>query len=130
VSWFRSNRGKVTWLALFALTCQLVLSFSHLHLTKVSAAPIVVAVNTAFAVNTGEDSSALPRAPPLNDSTKGGDFCALCASINQAATLIVPAAPTVVAPFSSAAAQTWSRAGIEPLAFDHIFFDARGPPHT
>jgi hypothetical protein len=128
VSWFRSNRGR--WLALFALACQLMLSFGHLHLGKVSVAPTGVAENGALVVNTGEDSAALPRAPPLNDSTKGGDFCALCASINLAASLVVPTAPMVVPPFSSDVAPTWSREGIEPVAFDHVFFDARGPPYA
>jgi hypothetical protein len=117
-------------LALFALACQLVLSFGHLDLSKVSVAPIAVATNAALVVNTGEDSAALPRAPPLNHPITGDDFCALCASINLAASLVVPTAPTVAPPFSSDVALTWSRAGLDVVAFDHVFFDARGPPHA
>jgi hypothetical protein len=130
VSWFRSNRGRVTWLALFALACQLVLTFGHIHLGKVSVAPIAVAANAGLVVSADEDSAALTRAPPLNYSTAGDDSCALCASINLAASLVVPTAPTVVLPFSSDVALKWSQAGREHVAFDHIFFDARGPPHA
>jgi len=130
VSWFRSNRGRVTWLALFALACQLVLSFGHLHLGKISVAPTAVAANASLVVNTGDDSAVLPPAPPQKHSTPGGDFCALCASINLAASLVVPTGPTVVPPISSDVARTWSQAGLDPVAFDHVFFDARGPPHA
>jgi hypothetical protein len=130
VSWFRSNRGRVTSLALFALACQLVLTFGHVHLGKISVAPVAVAANAALVVNTGDASAARPRAPPLNHSTAGDDFCALCASIHLAATLVVPTAPTVVPPFSSDVARKWSQAGREHVAFDHVFFDARGPPHA
>jgi hypothetical protein len=131
VRWFRSNRGKVTWLALFALTCQLVLAFGHVHLGRISIAPIASAVTAAAAVNTGDDSAALPRAPPQkNPSRFGDDFCALCASINLANSLVVPTAPTVVPPISSRRAITWSHAGFDPAAFDHLFFDARGPPQA
>jgi hypothetical protein len=129
VTWFRSNRGRVTWVALFALASQLVLSFGHIHLGKVSVAPIAAVANLVLAVKASEHSGALPRAPPLNDSTKRDDLCALCASINLAASLVVPIAPTVASP-TFYAARTWSYAGLEPGAFDHVFFDARGPPHA
>jgi Protein of unknown function (DUF2946) len=101
VSWFRSNRGKVAWLALFALACQLALSLGHLHLGKISIAPIAEATIATLIGNTGNDSAAPQPAPPPNHPTTGGDFCALCASINLAASLVVPTAPTVVPPFSS-----------------------------
>ena len=128
MSWFRSNRGRVMWVALFALACQLALSFGHLHLGKVSFAPIAVAVYAAVVVNTAENSPAPP--PPPNDSTTGGEFCALCANINLAASLAVPTAPVIVPPFSSDVSQTWSPAGLDPVVFDHVFFDARGPPYA
>lgn len=131
MSWFRSNRGKVTWLALFALSCQLFLSFGHIHLGRISIAPVAVTANAAIAVNSGDDSAALPRAPPQNNpSGFADDFCAICASMGLASSLVVPTAPTVAPPISSNVALTWSHAGLDPVAFDHVFFDARGPPHA
>jgi hypothetical protein len=128
VSWFSSNRGRIACLALLALVCQLLLSFGHLHLGKVGFAPIGIAANTALVVGTGEDFPALPRAPSPNHSTTGDGFCAVCASINLAASLVLPTAPTMVPPFSSEVARTRSYPGVEPVAFDRLFFEARGPP--
>jgi hypothetical protein len=121
----------VAWLALFALTCQLVLAFGHIHLGKISIAPMASAANAALAVNAGDDSAALPRAPPQKNPIQfGDDFCALCASISLANSLVVPSAPTVVPPISSERVIRWSYAGLEPAVFDHLFFDARGPPQA
>jgi hypothetical protein len=121
----------VTWLALFALTCQLVLAFGHIHLGRISIAPMATAAGAALAVNTGDDSAALPRAPPQkNPSRFGDDFCALCASINLANSLVVPTAPTVVPPISSDCAITWSHAGVYAAASGHLYFEARGPPQV
>ena len=131
MSWFRSNRGRITSLALFALACQLVLSFGHVHLGKVSVAPIVIAAIAPLTVTTSDDSPGLPRAPPQKSPHGfGDDFCAICASISLASLLVVPTAPAVVPPFSSDAALTWSHGGLDPIGFDHVFFDARGPPHA
>jgi hypothetical protein len=130
VSWFRSNRGKVTWLALFALSCQLFLSFGHIHLGRISIAPIAVTAGFAIAVNSGDDSAALPRAPPQNNPRFADDFCAICASISLANSLVVPTAPAVVPPISSDRARLWSYAGFKPSSFEHRFFEARGPPYA
>jgi hypothetical protein len=131
VGWIRANRGRVTWLALFALTCQLVLTFGHIHLGRISVAPVAIAANAALAVNAGDDSAALPRAPPQKSpSGFGDDFCALCASINLANSLVVPTAPTLVPPISSELAITWSHARVDLAAFDHLYFEARGPPQV
>ncbi len=134
MGWFRSNRGKVTWLALFALTCQLVLSFGHIHVGKIGVAGAPMTANAAIAVNSGEDSAGLPPAPLQAPQKKrfgfGDDYCALCASINLANSLVVPSAPTVAPPHSPQRAATWNYAGLESAAFRHLFFDARGPPQV
>ena len=102
MSWFRSNRGRVTWFALFALSCQLFLSFGHIHLGRVGGAPIAAIANAAIAINSGDDSAALPRAPPQNNpSGFADDFCAICANIGLAGSLVIPTAPAVTPPISS-----------------------------
>lgn len=129
MSWFRSNRGRGTWLALFALSCQLFLSFGHIHLGKIGIAPVAATPSAAIAINSGDDSAALPRGPPQKSpSGFADDFCAICASIGLASSLVVPTAPAVTPPISSDRALSWSYAGFEPRSFEHHFFEARGPP--
>jgi len=133
VSWFRSNRGKVTWVALFALTCQLVLAFGHVHLIKIRSALAPISAATAIVIDMADDPAALPRSPPQipqrNPSGFGDNFCALCGGINLAASVVVPTAPTVVPPISSDRALTWSSAGLQ-VATSGCSFVARGPPQA
>jgi hypothetical protein len=125
MGWFRSNRGGVAWLAFFALACQLLLSFGHVHLSKFDSG------STAWALADGTDSSAaVPPSPQNNPPGLAGDFCAICANIGLAGTLVVPDAPVIVAPSSFIEVLRWSVVAFEPTAFDHLAFNARGPPQA
>jgi hypothetical protein len=127
MSWFRSNRCGVTWLALFALTCQLVLSFGHVHPGKSGGFPDAWAV----AANAGDNAASLTSFSPYkNPAGIGGDFCTICASIGLASTLVVPASPAVVPPIAFVKDLPWSFAAVEPASFDHLLFNARAPPHA
>jgi hypothetical protein len=53
MGWFRSNRGGVAWLALFALACQLMLSFGHFHAGKFDGRSLAFA-----ALETGDAAAA------------------------------------------------------------------------
>ena len=86
MSWFRSNRGAVAWLAFFALACQLLLSFGHVHVGKFSGGSAAWA-----AVGIGDSSTDVPPSPlQKNPSGLAGDFCAICANISLAGTLVLP----------------------------------------
>jgi hypothetical protein len=104
--WFRSHRLKVASLALFALACQFVLSFGHVHLDRSvgnsSHWTIAAASGKAVAAPVGKVTSAdLPASPgKKNPSGLGDDFCAICANISLAAALVVPNAPTLLAGIS------------------------------
>jgi hypothetical protein len=131
--WLRTKRVAVAWVALFALACQLVLSYGHIHTSPFNAGKFgfgdVGAGSGALSlVADGNQSSADPSAPPQKKSTGLPDFCAICASIGLAGTLIVPDAPVFSAPTSSIQALPWSLAAVEPASCDHILFSARGPP--
>jgi hypothetical protein len=54
--WFRSHRVKVASLALFALTCQFVLSFGHVHLNGFASQ----GSNWAIAAAAGKAVAAAP----------------------------------------------------------------------
>jgi len=122
--WFRSSRGGVAWLAFFALACQLLLSFGHVHLGKFSG-PVTWAA--------AEDGVAPASVPPPQKAPTGlaDEFCAICANIGLAGALVVPDSPMVVAPPSASVQKPrWALAASASGSFDHLLFDARGPPHA
>ena len=126
MGWFRSNRCRVAWLAFFALACQFVLAFGHVHLGKVGGSDA-----WAVAADSGNRSADVPSSPSHKKPTGlVDDFCAICASISLASTLVIPASPAIVPPISAVQDLPWSLAAIEPASFDHFLFDARGPPHA
>jgi hypothetical protein len=118
----RWHRERIAWLALFALVCQLVLSFGHVHLGK--------NVGNTWA---GEFDSAsivdhrVPASPPGPVSTPD-DFCAICANISLAGTLVIPILALVLAPVSVAIELPKPQADIGPHSIAHLLFRARGPP--
>ncbi len=130
--WFRSNRAGGGWLALFALACQLVLAFGHVHLGNATSSlgSVYSAALSISAVAADDHAAANPSSPQKKPNGAVDDFCALCASINLAGTLVVPDAPAINPPPSFVRELRWSLAAIEPAGFDHFLFDARGPPHA
>jgi hypothetical protein len=127
MGWFRSNRCSVVGLALFALACQFVLAFGHVHLGKISAGSDSLAiVGLAIAADVGGSSAdaSFPKKPAgLADV-----FCPVCASIGMAGALVTPTSPAGAPPVSASQHLRWSSAAIDPQSFDHLLFDARGPP--
>jgi hypothetical protein len=119
--WFRSQRG-LTWLAFFALAAQLTLAFGHVHLGKVG-----LGLTSAAGNGTGTVFVSLP----LTGTTGGADdVCAICASISHTNKLLAPAAPAFMPPNPYSNDLPWSPAAVAPGLFDHVLFDARGPPHA
>jgi hypothetical protein len=127
MGWFRSNQWKMAWFAVFALTCQLLLAFGHVHLGKSGGISDAFAV----AVNIGNAPADMPSpASQKKPSGLADVFCPVCASISLASTLVTPASPVVVPPISATLHLRWSVAAVDPASFDHLLFDARGPPHA
>ena len=122
--WFRSKRGGMAWLAFFALACQLILSFGHVHVGKFSGGSAARA-----AAERGDASADVPPlSPQKNPAGLAGDFCAICANIGLANTLILPILAIILTPRLFIEILPWSLALIEPASFDHLPFSARGPP--
>jgi hypothetical protein len=126
--WFRSHKLKVASLALFALACQFVLAFDHVHLDRLAGNSSHWAVAAATVKVTSTDLPASPR--QNNPSGLGDDFCAICASIGLAGALVIPAAPTVLPEISFFKELHWSFAATEAPSIDHFHFSARGPPRV
>ena len=132
--WFRSHGLKVASLALFALTCQFVLSFGHVHFNRFAGQArnwaIAAAAGKAVAAAPGKVTLAdLPISPrQKNPSGLGEDFCAICASISLAGALLAPTVPTLLPEISVYKELHWSFAATQARSIDHIHFNARGPP--
>jgi hypothetical protein len=126
MAWFRTNRGVMTWLALFALACQFALSFGHIHIGTSGAglaAPVAVqAIDPA--------ADAPPSAPQKKPVGLAGDFCAICANISLAGALILPILALILAPDLLIRASGWPLAALEPASYGRRPFSARGPPHA
>jgi hypothetical protein len=132
--WFRSHRLKVASLALFALTCQFVLAFGHVHLDRSAGSSsiltIAAAAGKAVAAPAGKGTiTDVPTSPgKKNPSGLADDFCAICASISLAAALVVPNAPTLLTRISFFEELHWSFAAAQVRSIDHFHLNARGPP--
>ena len=113
--WFRSHRLKVAWLALFALTCQFVFTFGHVHPVNIDAV-----------------SAAISTDAPTRNSPTGlaRDICAICNNISLANALVLPLPPATVPPDAFVSDSRWQLVVTQFVSRDHFHFDARGPPQT
>jgi hypothetical protein len=120
---FRTNRNVATWLAFFALACQLSFSFGHVHVGRLGGGPA-----TPSGVQT---TDAVDDAPPFSPhNNAAAHLCAVCANISLAGSLILPILAFILAPGSFADLLRGPSAAREPASFGHPSFRARGPPHA
>jgi hypothetical protein len=119
MGWLRSNGGKVAWLAFFALACQFVLTFGHVHLGNVSA------ISTALPISAGAPSSPTQKSP----AGLVRDFCAVCNNISLANAIVLPTSPAGIPSISIIEGLQWPLVVIGFTSRGHFYFNARGPPH-
>jgi hypothetical protein len=127
MNWLRSNSGKIAWVAFFALACQFALTFGHLHLNNIGAASAAL---TAPADSTNSSTGAQPSPAQQAPTGLAQDFCAVCNSISLANTLVLPVSPAPISPTSIIRGVRWSLASPEFASSEHVYFNARGPPHA
>jgi hypothetical protein len=117
----RNNNRFGSWLALFAIAIQLVLSFGHIHLEDIRGSSPVIAA----------PSQTQPSAPVDDDrGSAGHDFCAICASLNLTSSSVLP---TVVSPAVPIYHPHAWIADVQPTQISyniHFLFQARAPPHS
>jgi hypothetical protein len=125
--WFRSKSGRVAWLAYFALACQLVLTFGHVHLASTGVVASAIAITT----DTAADSMATPSSPAKKaPAGLARDICAVCNSVSLANTLVLPLLAVIVPPASFVQELRWSSEAIPLAQRHHPYFSARAPPHA
>jgi hypothetical protein len=125
MGWFRSNAGKIAWLAFFALACHFVFTFGHVHFVNLNVAS-VASVRITDAADNLSDHPGSPA--PQTPAPLARDLCAVCNAISFANALILPAIRLAVAPISAIRDLHWSRLATELAPRDHFHFSARGPP--
>lgn len=124
MSWFRANCGGIAWAACFALACQLYVAFGHVHFSRIGDSPIV----SAQAGDDGEGSAGSPV--QKNPAHPSGGFCAICATIGLAGTLVLTILAIIPAPRLFSERVRWPFVGCERVSFSRLAFGARGPPHV
>ena len=123
--WFRSNGGKIAWLAFFALACQFALTFGHIHFGNVGVISDAWAISADSAKGLVGAQSSPAQKPPTGLAR---DFCVVCSNISLANTLILPVSPAPIPPISTIRNLQWSLATIGFTSPEHFHFNARGPP--
>jgi hypothetical protein len=118
--WFH-NRRFGNWLALAALALQLVVSFGHVHLDGVHHTYPAQAVS-----GSGAQASQLPAPQPGNDADDG--YCAICATIFQAASSFLPPVPQLQVPVVSRAVEHCGRVAVVLITPQRWPFQSRAPP--
>jgi hypothetical protein len=122
MGWLRSNGARVAWLVHFALACQYVFAFGHIHIGNASV------ISAALAIS-ADSSGDAPSSPPQKTPTGlTQDFCAVCNNISLANTPLLPVSPAIIPPISIIQNLRWSLGAIVLPSRDHFHFNARGPP--
>jgi hypothetical protein len=117
MSWFRERLGWGSCIALFALAFQIAVSFGHVHRDAVAG-------HSSIAIEASNGST-----QPGGDTSDPADrYCAICALIHFAGTLVLSQPPVVLLPIVFAKWQPDAavRFGFTPAP--PSFFPARAPP--
>ena len=117
MGWVHRNRRFGSWLALAALTLQLVISFGHVHLGR---CPLASATATV--------GNAKTACPAQHSSDNADDYCAICAVIHLASASFLPDAPQVPIPFACRTVEHLSCGAFAFIARQRTSFQSRAPP--
>jgi|SRR5580692_10408235 hypothetical protein len=123
MGWVRCHKRRGAWVALAALALQIALSFGHVHLGAVRAAPHGAIAGT-HNITVVQGSAQLPAQNPGDDD----DYCAICASMFLVATSFVSEPPQLPVPagFTFITHSVAATHGI--VAPRRFAFQSRAPP--
>jgi len=123
----RSNIRRGSWCALVALAIQIVLSFGHIDPPEF---PFSTGSSPASAAAADGWSTVVSNAPPAPSKPIGPafDYCAICAVMTLAGSVIPAAAPASPMPAGCVRVQFWAKADVLSTTSSHRLFQARAPP--
>jgi hypothetical protein len=125
MGWFRSRSRVGSYLALFALAFQLVVSFGHVHLDEIAP---VSAGAAAFA--NAQFSSDEVNAPsnPAGREDVADDFCPICTLIHLAGAMVPAETPALPLPSMFGHLRLAAAVAFGVAASQSTLFQARAPP--
>jgi hypothetical protein len=106
-------------LALFTLAVQLGLSFGHFHTDRALASPSAVS-----------DHASASKPDTGHDQDNPNDFCAICATVAMANTLVDAAPPVLPAPANTSIAEILPDVAPRTAASRRVAFQSRAPPRS
>jgi hypothetical protein len=117
------------WCALFALMTQLAFSFAHVHLEDFGPRSAVGFSRVAALAPAAlpENGPAVPVMPPNGVAS---DFCAICAVMHLADSVLPATSPSVLMPVIRNVKWLELRTNREHAASPPLIFQARAPPIT
>ena len=119
MKWLRSNARRLSLLALFALAVQLGLSFGHFHPDQAFANPAAVS-----------DHASVSTPDTGHDQDNPNDFCAICATVAMANTLVDAAPPVLPAPANTSIAEVLPDLAPRIADSRRVAFQSRAPPRS
>jgi hypothetical protein len=120
----QSTKGFATWLALFALGVQMIVSFGHVHLEGIARTD---RARVALAAAGHASQSLLAQHPGAGDDDDDA-YCPICASVYLTANSFVPAPPALPLPTASTAVEHFKRHVPVFFAPRRLAFQSRAPP--
>jgi hypothetical protein len=123
MGWVHCHKRRGAWLALAALALQIALSFGHVHLDGVRAAPHGTVAGT-HNITVAQRSGQIPAQNPGDDD----DYCAICASMFLVATSFVSEPPQLPVPSGFTFVTHSVAAAHSMLVLRRFAFQSRAPP--
>jgi hypothetical protein len=138
MKWFRSNIKHGSRLALLALALQFVMGFGHFHGVVAQAAPAIKSGPAQSAASTPDGiaateargKSAQPQQPASDrdPDQQPGDYCAICAVIALASTVLFATPPVLLPPQAVEFLYLTTDAEFIHLNSAQVAFQPRAPP--
>ncbi|ABE63990.1 conserved hypothetical protein [Nitrobacter hamburgensis X14] len=141
MKWFRSNIKHGSRIALLALAIQFVLSFGHHHGAAALAAPAVSAqasdtgktqtkplATKDAAVRNFAKAAATSPAGPASGHDQDSDYCAVCAVMALASTVLFTEPPVLLLPEAYHFLYRATDAEFNHLESRRVVFQPRAPP--
>jgi len=123
MGWFRCRSRLGAYLALFALTFQLAVSFGHVHHIALTSA----LASTLASEQPPSDEANAPSSPAGHDDL-ADHLCPICTLINLAGAIVPAETPPLPLPSIFGGLRLEAAVAFDLIASQRALFQARAPP--